>query len=107
YIFLLFLFHAVSNIPLLQAATPAEWHGHHVHPVIDQDLIITANTTLPTHSADLADKAIIEAVTKDVLVTLDHDITLSGSSHGESQLYLFAEECRTIIIRPGHNFTIK
>lgn len=75
------------------------WRGTSGGDVIDENLIIKDDVLLPLGPTR------IEAIHKDVTVTLARDVTVSGHWAGESQLYLVAAEGRTIRFELDHNIT--
>ncbi len=75
------------------------WRGASGGDVIDENLIIKDDVLLPLGPTK------IEAIHKDVTVTVTRDVTVSGHWAGESQLYLVVAEGRTIRFELDHNIT--
>jgi hypothetical protein len=75
------------------------WKGASGGNVIDENLIIKGDVLLQLGATT------IEALHRDVTVTLTQDATISGHWAGESQLYLIAAEGRTIRFEVDHNIT--
>jgi hypothetical protein len=76
------------------------WRGTHTCDVVDENLIIKDDVLLPLGGIR------IEAIHKDVTVTVTRDVVLSGHWAGESDLYLVAAEGRTIHFEVDHNITL-
>jgi len=66
------------------------WRGTSASDVIDNDIVIKDDVLLKLGSTR------IEAIHRDVTITLTRDAVISGHWAGESQLYLMAAEGRTI-----------
>ena len=75
------------------------WRGTSTNNVIDENLVIKDDVLLPLGGVK------IEAIHKDVTVTLTRDVTLSGHWAGESDLYLIAAEGRKIRFEVDHDIT--
>jgi hypothetical protein len=75
------------------------WRGTSGGDVIDENLVIKDDVLLRLGGTR------IEAIHKDVTVTVTRDVTISGHWAGESQLYLVAAEGRTIRFVGDHNIT--
>lgn len=75
------------------------WRGTSTCDVVDENLIIKDDVLLPS------DGVRIEAIHKDVTVTLTRDVVLSGHWAGGSRFYLVASEGRTIRFELDHNLT--
>ena len=92
---------ALFAISLMSSAALAEqvWKGASGGDVIDENLIIKGDVLLPLGGTK------IQAVHKDITVTLTKNATISGHWAGESQLYLMATEGRTIRFVGDHNIT--
>jgi hypothetical protein len=76
------------------------WRGTSTCDVVDENLVIKDDVLLPLGGIR------IEAIHKDVTVTLTRDVVLSGHWAGESDLYLVAAEGRTIRFELDHNLTL-
>jgi hypothetical protein len=83
---------ALFALSILSSAAFADqsWSGTYVNSVLDEDLLIKGDVLLPLGGTR------IEAVHRDVTVTLKKDAKVSASWAGESQLYLMAAEGRKI-----------
>lgn len=93
---------ALFAMSLISSAALADqvWKGTHGPAcVIDENLIIEGDVLLRLGATR------IEAIHKDVTVTLTENSTISGHWAGESQLYLVAAEGRTIHFIGDHNLT--
>lgn len=92
---------ALFAISLVSSAALADqvWKGSSGGDVIDQNLTIKGDVLLALGGTK------IEAIHKDVTVTLTKGSTISGHWAGESQLYLVAAEGRTIRFVVDHNLT--
>lgn len=93
---------ALFAISLMSSAALADqiWRGTHGGAdVIDENLVIKGDVLLALGATK------IEAIHKDVTVTLTENATISGHWAGESQLYLIAAEGRTINFVGDHNIT--
>ena len=91
---------ALFAISLISSAALADqvWKGTQGSAdIIDQNLVIEGDVLLRLGSTR------IEAIHKDVTVTLTESSTVSGHWAGESQLYLVAAEGRTIRFVIDHN----
>src|SRR4030095_6736929 len=75
------------------------WRGTSGGDVIDENLVIKDDVLLPLGPTR------IEALHKDVTITVTRDVTVSGHWAGESQLYLVAAEGRTIRFELDHTIT--
>lgn len=75
------------------------WKETSVSDVVDEDLIIHGEVLLK------AGGTTIQAINKDVKVTLECDAFIKGHWAGESQLYLIASEGHTIRFEIDHNIT--
>lgn len=92
---------ALFAISLISSTVFADviWRGTSTNDVIDENLIIKDDVLLALGGTK------IEAIHKDVTVTLTRNVTLSGHWAGESQLYLIAAEGRTIRFELDHDLT--
>lgn len=92
---------ALFAISLMSSAMLADqiWKGTSGGDVIDENLIIKGDVLLQLGATK------IEAIHRDVTVTLTKDATISGHWAGESQLYLAAAEGRTIRFEGDHDLT--
>lgn len=93
---------ALFAISLMSSAVLADqiWRGTHgPADVIDENLVIKGEVLLRLGATR------IEAIHKDVTVTLTENATINGHWAGESQLYLVAAEGRTIRFVGDHDIT--
>jgi hypothetical protein len=93
---------ALFAMSLISSATMADqiWRGTQgPDNVIDEDLVIKGDVLLRLGATS------IRAINKDVTVTLTENSTVSCHWAGESQLYLVADEGRTITFVTDHNLT--
>jgi hypothetical protein len=90
---------ALFAISLASSMAQADqiWRGISTCDVVDQDLVIKDDVLLPLGGIR------IEAIHKDVTVTLTKDAVISGHWAGESDLYLVAAEGRTIRFVVDHD----
>ncbi len=75
------------------------WRGITTCDVVDENLVIKDDVLLPLGGIR------IEAIHKDVTVTLTRDVVISGHWAGESDLYLVAAEGRKIRFELEHDLT--
>jgi len=75
------------------------WRGTSTCDVVDENLVIKDDVLLPLGGIR------IEAIHKDVTVTVTKDVVLSGHWAGESDFYLVAAEGRTIRFELDHDLT--
>src|SRR5438045_894972 len=77
---------ALFVLSIVSSATFADqiWRGTSVSSVLDEDVVIKDDVLLPLGGTR------IEAVHRDITVTLTKDVKISGHWAGESQLYLMA-----------------
>jgi len=92
---------ALFAISLISSTVSADviWRGTSTNDVIDENLVIKDDVLLALGGTK------IEAIHKDVTVTLTRDVVLSGHWAGESQLYLVAAEGRKIRFELDHDLT--
>lgn len=93
---------ALFAMSLISSVTVAEqiWRGQYGQPcVIDEDLVIKGDVMLALGASR------IEAIHKDVTITLTEDAIVRGHWAGASQLYLIAAEGRKITFVLDHNLT--
>ncbi len=93
---------ALFAMSLISSVTMADqiWRGQYGKTcVIDEDLVIKGDVLLPLGGSR------IEAIHKDVTITLTEDAIVSGHWAGASQLYLIAAEGRKITFVVDHNLT--
>lgn len=92
---------ALFALSILSSAGLAgqSWSGTCVKSVLDEDLVIKGDVLLPLGGTR------IEAVHRDITVTLKKDAKVEASWAGESQLYLMAAEGRTIRFVLDHDLT--
>lgn len=74
-----------------------EWHGSFVNNVSDEDLAITNNVHLPQGGT------VIEAINRNVNVTLSRDAIVKANDNGPSELYLRPAAGHTITFRINHD----
>lgn len=92
---------ALFAISLASSTVFAEqiWRGTATSDVIDENLVIKEDVLLPLGGIR------IEAIHKDVTVSVTRDVTVNGHWAGESDLYLVAAEGRTIRFEVDHDLT--
>jgi len=77
------------------------WEGSSVSNVKDEDLVIKGDVKLPKGATK------IQAIKKDVHVSLTKSSIVRGSNSGKSRLYFQAEDGRTIFFRISHDLTFR
>ena len=93
---------ALFAMSLISSVTMADqiWRGQYGKTcVVDEDLVIKGDVLLPLGGSR------IEAIHKDVTITLTEDAMVRGHWAGASQLYLIAAEGRKITFVVDHNLT--
>ncbi len=93
---------ALFAMSLISSVTMADqiWRGQYGKTcVVDEDLVIKGDVLLPLGGSR------IEAIHKDVTITLTEDSVVKGHWAGASQLYLIAAEGRKITFVLDHNLT--
>jgi len=102
-----FRFSMLIGILFCFYAKSIDWSGDITADVIDQNITITGNCTIVGPGIMPTGQISVSAIDQNITVSATNTFFIQGKSGGESDLYFYAAEDKTISFNVNHDFDFK